>query len=531
MTMIHSKYFWFEFVEHLEERISSIRNEIESLLAHLEHLGKRREAFIYYEEFKSILETIGKSYEDLSKEEEIIEASVVPELRYLLAGTELKFKHFHDDIIRKGLSNFDILLDYSKISNLLNFLEKALAYLKYGIDQATGGEFLKQTIQYQYSFTSPLTDIPSWEKTLKAVSAVVYNYSELIFGQKWLKEHKIRPIAISGFGDYAILTSIYVAHYPIADISRARFWVSFGHEVQHEKNYIIDILYKNYKNYVKYQDKNYEEELRLIERKLELLFKDLKTFEKWKYHYNMNAISLINKLDTLYNASLAEMANNLLNEIVCDISNTLLSGPADFLSLISGYIPSMFGHSRTHPPLYLRFEYCLKVVEEFLKLRKFINEYSNVIDSLKNEFEKYLNYRAEKKDIFPIIHYDVLKTFVMGNFEELVELTKLSITSYLHKGNAIFFDEKKYQQAVTVKKGLSEGRSIEDISEELTGEIYGIEPRVVLMAEWLRRLDEFKEFENYPFDLFIDFRKYKSEFYPRIVSYLHGYYENKCRRW
>ncbi len=250
-----NKCFWFEFIEHLEERLSSIENEIASLLIHLEQLGRRREAFVYYGELRLILETIGKSYDDLAmiNRDLRLEAEVLPQLRFLLAGAQYLKNSLNEDIgrlLEKDCTLEDIFYkilqsDFIVINYLINNLERALAYLKYGIDQTSGGEFLKQTVQYQYSFTGPLTDIPSWEKTLKAVSAVVHNYSELIFGRSWLEEHKIRPIAIAGFEDYSIMTPIYIAHYPIVDTFRTRFWAAFGHEIQHEKNHILRMIFLN----------------------------------------------------------------------------------------------------------------------------------------------------------------------------------------------------------------------------------------------------------------------------------------------
>ncbi len=255
--------------------------------------------------------------------------------------------------------------------------------------------------------------------------------------------------------------------------------------------------------------------------KIKLLFGDqskfLERWEKW--------VSLQSKLKEELKSKLSY---KILDEIVSDISGTLLTSLPSILPLVSRYTPDIYNLDyNSHPPIYLRFEYCLKTVEDILKLEEFVSEYSDVLETLTREFNNYLRIfeNSEKKSFLE------LRNFIIDNFKESIDLTKLSITSYLLGGDDILFNKEKYEQAVKVKEELSEGKHLTNISEDITGEKYGIEPRVLIMAGWLRRLDEFKKLENQPSNLFVEFRRYRSRFYPKIVLYLHQYYENKYRRW
>ena len=75
-----------------------------------------------------------------------------------------------------------------------------------------------------------------------------------------------------------------------------------------------------------------------------------------------------------------------------------------------------------------------------------------------------------------------------------------------------------------------DGKEIIEISYENTGDYYGIEPRVVLMAGWLKRLDDFKKIKDFKgFDDFERFDKSKFRLYPSIVNYLSEYYDKTKR--
>ena len=439
--MTIARYFWVEFIRNLKERLGAIKTEIDSIRSYMEYLELKREALLFYKEIKSLLDNIGKPYSELEGDD-LVEAKVFPEIRYFLAGAQF-YLDILQDTIEENINTNKYIHEYKdeyketdriidRVFDLLNRLEILLAYIKYGLDQLTGGENLRQTIHYFYSFTYPSMDIPSNEKILKAVSSVVRNYAELIIGKKWLNEHKVQPIAIAGFSGYAIYPHLYIAVYPIADTFRARFWIALGHEVQHEKNHLCMLIWSFYKRRLYDKSTQYnsnENTPSIYARKVELLFKDQKTcvkcLEEWEHLQSM-----------LQRCTKCQYPMETLDEIISDISNTLLSGPSDFLSLLSQELDIWVTNKYIfdeHPPIFARYEYCRRVCEKYLKLKSFFSEYNDIINELKEEFYSHFYYDVHK------VYYDQFMDFMMDFLNDIVELTKCMITTYLHKGNKIFF--------------------------------------------------------------------------------------------
>jgi hypothetical protein len=254
------------------------------------------------------------------------------------------------------------------LENRIKYSEGIVHSLINAIDQRSEGYSAEQTYFYSFSKTEH-----TGMKVYKAIDNLMRHFLLSFFPMEISKE----TIAIALFGDEIgyrvllvpqLLPLVAITHIPKVDIYRCRYWSCLGHETAHQK------------------------------------YPYLKLGGKYENLRNEMVEDLIKLGTRLWQVALSPFAASQFEEIICDLSALILSGPSDLFSLLT-----LASNPRVearwfdrHPPLSVRVTYMFKYLKNLesntnSSYRKMLSDYKTSWESITSSIriphreQRYIN--------------------------------------------------------------------------------------------------------------------------------------------